>query len=190
MSDRTAPFARIRQSAFNKVTDQTGQNITHHVIIPGLKNSKGEPLVVAVTYTVHEVAEEWASFIVDYQFDSDPVVYGTHPLAVGPLREILPAAYELPDYPANMDTARRQLRDMLRRHNLGGYIVTGDAEGRTLEYHPNDTTTDDPDYRNATITALVREYVPFRADVWWDEAHNVVRIRPPRSEVRHVVRTA
>lgn len=190
MTDRTAPFAAIRQSAYNRVTDQTGQNITHHVSIPGLKTRKGAPMVVAVTYTVHEVAEDWASFIVDFQFDSDPVIYGNHPMACGALREILPASYELPDYPATVRTARELVRNMLIHHNLGGHLFTGDADGRTLEYHPAESARDNRTLHHAGVTALIREYIPFRADVWWDDAHEVVRIRPERNEVRHVVRTA
>lgn len=187
---RTAPFTAIRESALSKVNDHTARNITHHVAIPGLKKRDGSPMVVETTYTVHEIDEDWASFIVDYQFDSDPVVYGNHPLAIGALREILPASYELPDYPADVYVARTTLRDMLQDHEISGWLIIGDKDGRTLEFVPTSTARDNHDLHHRTLTAFIREYVPFRADVWWDESHAVVRIRPQRNEVKHIVRTA
>lgn len=192
MADRTAPFAAIRQSALSRVNDHTARNITHHVAIPGLKKRDGSPLVIEVTYTVEEIGYDWASFIVDYQFDSDPVVYGNHPMAIGPLREILPEAYRLPDYPANLNDARAALRKVIAHHDLGGTLVTGDADGRTMEYYlsAHNTLGENRDMRARRATTLIQEYVPFSADVWWDDANEVVRIRPARNEVKHIVRTA
>lgn len=185
MTYRTAPLDAIRKSSISRVNYAPAQNITHHVTIPGLRNPDGSPVVVEKTFTVHEVAEDWASFIVDFEFGSDPVVYGNHPCAVGPLREVLPASYELPDYPANVYEARFKLRTMLCRHRLEGDLIVADADGQTLEYH-----FPDGDVHRASVAATIREYIPFQADVWYDEANDVVRVRPARNEVSHIVRTA
>lgn len=191
---RTAPFEKIRKTPITKVSDIMARTITHTVEIPGLTRPDGSATTVDVTYTIDEIAEDWVSVVQDFEFADGTVVYGNHPAAVGPLRQLLPLAYPTKRYPAHPRTARDQVISVMVQHNLGGWCVTT-TSGRTLEYRF-------PQYQNglqestsrmrARYFALLREYIPFAADLHLDEERDVIVIRPQRETERKepVVRIA
>lgn len=190
--DRTAPIRNIRRTPLNGISDIMTRNITHTVAIPGLTmpaQKGGGPLTVKRTYTVHEIAEEWVSVVVDYEFGDEPTVYGNHPAAVGPLREILPDAYPQRPFPKLRRAMRDGVVSMLAHHDLGGWVVMPIIDDRTLEIHPpafhSISGFGTIEYRLQRWIAAVREYFPYQADLWWDEANDVIRIRP-RSETQEL----
>lgn len=183
---RTAPFQEIRRSTLNGISDILTRNIVHTVEIPGLTRGDGTPYTVDTTFTVDEIDHDWVSVVRDYEFGDGTVTYGNHPCAVGSLRDIIPDAYPLPDYPQHPRTARDRLISVLAKHNLGGWVTIG-VMGGTLEYRF-------PDRQNGLgeggasmrrrYFALIREYLPFQADVRLDEARDVIVIRRPRDTER------
>lgn len=184
MADRTRPYAEIRNRRLTRVSDATGRLITRTVTIPGLTNADGSPFTVDTTMDIQEIGYDTVSGIIDFDYSTEPQIFGNHPHAIGPLREWLPDAYPLPEYPQHREGAFRALASMMARHDLGGVIVRPDVEGRTLEIHPprfaqiQGIGTDE--YRRQAWFACIREYLPFQADIWWDDAHDVARVRPSR----------
>lgn len=188
MAARTEAFTAIRSAPINDLTSFEVRSITHTVVIPGLTARGGGPLTVKRTYVIDEIAYDWVSVIVDYEFGDAPAVYGNHPLAVGPLREILPEGLPQKPYPA----LRRSLRDgvvrMLAHHDLGGWVTMPVIDDRTLEIKPPVHVNSDIQKRR--YFATVREYFPYKADLWWDDAADVIRVRPtPENQENHVVHT-
>lgn len=181
MTDRTAPFQQIPITPLGNTTYCTGQVITHRVPVPGLVKSGGGDVIVDVTYEVHETEYDWVAVIVDHEYDSDPTIYGNHPLAVGPLRELLPDAYPLPDYPKTRRVARDQVVSMLAYRDLGGWVLTSSEwSQRNLDIHfPVRIVTD---AQRQQYFAQVREYLPFEAQIWLSNEEDVIRIKPKREE--------
>lgn len=173
MTDRTAPYQKF-----------DNKTITRPVVIPGLTNKDGSPLTVDTTLDVQEIDSDWVSGILDYDYGSDPRVYGNHPHAEGPLRHWLPDAYPLPDYPATEKGVNTALRRMMGHHDLGGFIIHRPDAGRAVEIMPPDFQPGlgTEEYRRQCWFSTIREYLPFRADIWWDDAHDVARIRPFRED--------
>lgn len=179
---RTAPFEAIRSAPINDITDTSARMITHTVVIPGLTAKTGGPLTVKRTYVIDDIAAEWVSVVIDFEFGGEPTVYGNHPHAIGPLRELLPDAYPQKNY----ITTRRSVRDgvvsMLAHHDLGGWVVMPVIDDRTLEIHPpafsQISGIGTLEYRLQCWIAAVREYFPYKADLWWDADNDVIRVRP------------
>lgn len=179
MTDRTAPFQKIRNTPLGPTTSATGRAITKTVQIPGLFGPGNKPVTVDVTYDIQEIDFDWVSVIVDYQYDSDPTVYGNHPNAVGPLRELLPTEYALPPYPKSRRVARDKVVSMLAHHDLGGWVLTDfEYSTRNLRIEVPTRIRPGDEQGERHFLALVREYIPFDAYVWWDVDNRVVRIRP------------
>lgn len=189
MPDRTAAFTAIRKAPINDLTSFEVRSITHTVVIPGLTARGGGPLTVKRTYVIDEIEYDWVSVIVDYEFGDAPVVYGNHPLAVGPLREILPESLPQKPYPTLRRAARDMVVSMLAHHDLGGWVTQPVIDDRTLEIKPPTRVTSDIEQRR--YFAAVREYFPYKADLWWDDAADVIRVRPAReNQENHVVHTS
>lgn len=183
--DRTAPFQEIRPTPLSSVNAHQAQNIVHTVEIPGLTKKDGTPLTVDVTFTLDEIDHDWVSAVRDYEFGDGPVVFGAHPFAVGPLREILPDAYPLPEFPQHPRTARDKIVSVMVQHNLGGWVVIGMSG--TLEYRfpqRQNGLNENPEYMRRRYFGILREYLPFQADIWMDEDRDVITIRRPRSSER------
>lgn len=181
MDDRTAPFQQIPVTSLGNITHSTGRVITHSVVLPGLVKQGGGPVAVDVTYDVHEIDHDWVSVIVDYAYDCDPTVYGNHPLAVGPLRDLLPDAYPLLDYPRSRRAARDKVVSMLAHHDLGGWVLTSSEwSQRNIDIHfPNRIITE---AQRQEYFAHIREYFPFEAQIWLSNEENVIRVKPKRKE--------
>lgn len=188
--DRTAAFTAIRKAPINDLSDFKVRTITHTVAIPGLTlpaSKGGGPLTVERTYTIDEIDHDWVSVVVDYEFGDGPVVYGNHPFAVGPLREILPHALPQKPFPKTQRVARDMVVGMLSHHDLGGWVLTPVVDSRTLEIKPPSRV--DSDIEKRRYYATVREYMPFQADVWWDADNERIRVRPaPENREGPVVR--
>lgn len=185
MADRTAPYEQIRNKPLSKLSDATGRLITRTVTIPGLKDHDGKPITVDTTLDIQEIDTDWISGIVDFDYSTEPQVFGNHPHAVGPLRHWLPDAYPLPAFPASRRDAQHYVTRMLVHRDLGGW-VTLPTDSNTLEIRPprfnqiSGFGTDE--YRRQAWFSTIREYLPFQADIWWDDAHDVGRIRPTRKD--------
>lgn len=185
--DRTAAFAAVRSAPINDLTDFTCRTITHTVAIPGLTARGGGPLTVERTYVIDEIDHDWVSVIIDFEFGDPPVVFGNHPMAIGPLREILPSALPQKPFPKTQRAARDMVVTMLAQHDLGGWVLTPVTDSRVLEIKP--PTRVDSDYEKNRYFATVREYFPFEADLWMDD-DDVIHVRPQSEEkVTHIVRT-
>lgn len=181
MADRTAPFAALPLEPLSSISQDTGRIIRKDVTIPGLKKHDGGPVIVEVTYTLVEIGYDWVSVIMDHQYGTEPVVYGSHVNAVGPLRELLPDAFPLPAYPETRQEARNQVVSMLMGHDLGGWVLA-DSEYSTRNLRVELPARFgrlhgaglEPEIRY--YVACVTEYMPFRALVRWDGDNDCIRI--------------
>jgi hypothetical protein len=187
--DRTAAFTAIRSTPFNDINPHEGRNITHTVAIPGLTARDGGPLTVKRTYTIDEISHDWVSVTIDFEFGDAPVVFGNHPLAIGPLREILPEAIPWKPMPKTQRAMRDAVVRMLAQHDLGGWVLAPVVDSRTLEIKPPSRISTDSERRRWFNT--IQEYFPFQADIWWDDDNERVRVRPQReNRETHIVHTA
>ena len=181
--DRTAPFQEIRATPLSSVNAHEARNIIHTVEIPGLTNKDGGPLTVDTTFTIDEIDHDWVSVIRDYEFGDAPLAYGNHPAAVGPLRDVLPESYPLPRFTGHIRSARNKIISVLTRHNLGGWATIG--SDNVIEYRFPDRQNglqESPKSLRRRYFALLREYLPFQADIWIDEARDLIVIRAISTE--------
>lgn len=181
---RTEAFDTVAATPLGMLTTTLARTITQTVAIPGLTNTKtGEPLTVDRSYTIDEVDNEWVSVIVDYEFGDAPVIYGNHPNAIAPLREILPhhPQYAQADYPATARSAARILdAKVLRPRDMGGWATTPNGgENRVVEVELPWAARAGGAWDERRYFHAVREYLPFKADIWYDEARHTIVIRPP-----------
>lgn len=187
--DRTAAFEAIRKAPINDLSSFEVRCITHTVCVPGLTTRTGGPLTVERTYILDEIDHDWVSVILDFEFGDAPVVYGNHPYAVGPLREILPYALPQRPFPKTQRAARDMVVSMLSHHDLGGWVLAPVIDSRTLEIKLPSRV--DTDYERRRYFATVREYFPFQADIRWDADNERIRVRPrPETQELPVVRIA
>lgn len=177
--DRTAAFTAIRSAPINDITSMDARTITHTVAIPGLTAPGGGPLTVKRTYVLDEIAEDWVSVVLDFEFGDPPVVYGNHPLAIGPLREILPDALPQDPFPQAQRVARDAVVSMLVQRKISGWVLMPALDHRTLEVKLTNAATKEEETAQFNT---IREYFPFQADLWWDDAHNMIRVRPSRED--------
>lgn len=129
----------------------------------GLRHEDGTPVIFNVFYTIDEIAEDW---VVVRELDTDDYyVFGNHPHAVGTLRDLLPDALDaLPEFPEKR-MARRILQRLLdRRGMVAVAALSRDEESRTIYVHFAEALGDG---HAASLLAIVREYLPFRATVYW-----------------------
>lgn len=185
MADRTAPYAEIRNRQLTSVSDAQGRLITRTVTIPGLTNADGSPVTVDTTMDIQEIDYDTVTGVIDFDYSTAPQIYGNHPHAVGPLREWLPDAYPLPEFPASRRDAQHAMLRMFAKHNLSGW-VTLPTDSNALELRPvrfNQVSgLGTAEYRRMAWFACIREYLPFQADIWWDDAHDLARVRPTRKD--------
>jgi hypothetical protein len=173
MTKRTAPFTQIKEQPLTTISAWAGIVIRRQVELPGLIRRGGGPVTVDVTYTVEEIADDWVSVIVDHQYDSDPQIYGNHPLAVGTLRDLLPEAYPLPSFPRRRRVSRNKIVDVLMMLGCGGTVAPRRGSC-AVDIHLPNLPSDQVD----SYLSTVNEYLPFDALAWADLAKGVIHIQP------------
>lgn len=178
---RTDPFELIPVTRLS--SGHLARLVQHPAVeVPGLaRRPGGTPVTVPGTvYDIVEIEHDYVTAHVDYDYDPESLHYfGNHTLAEGPLREILPDAYPLPDYPTKRE-ARDAVRRLLTMSTAGGFVVESDLRSSRALYVTPPMHVGGDQLELDKYFARLNEYVPFRAELAWCkvDGEHAIRIRP------------